>query len=214
VAEQRRLQSRRVLRQMDHFIMALAADGTGPVDATAQPPRPGFLLSLYWFDYTIELGEPARTGHVAYAWSDGFDGGAAFETVLTDAPEIAGGLGDRMRPGQWPLADPDRVAKPATFLRRGTQPWGFDFRVTGADGLLIEARWADLSPPVFGTGPARGGGVAIATMLTESMSPSVRVNGRTYPGRRFPNPIWTPWFGSERGSCIIGLGETIYEPLD
>ena len=205
MTEERRLRSRRVLRQMDHFIMALAAG--------AQPERPGFLLSLYWFDYTIELGGPARSGHVAYAWSDGADGGDAFETVLTDAPEIAGGLGDRMRPGQWPLADPDRVAKPATFLRRGTHPWGFDFRVTGADGMLIEARWADLSAPVFGTGQARGGNT-IATMLTESMSPSVRVNGRTYPGASFANPIWTPWFGSERGSCIIGLGETIYEPLD
>jgi hypothetical protein len=51
-------------------------------------------------------------------------------------------------------------------------------------------------------------------LLTESMSPSARVNGRSYPGRTFPNKIWTPWFGSERGSCIIGLGETIYEPLD
>ena len=156
---------------------------SAPADTGAPPPRPGLLLSLYWFDYTIELGEPARTGHVAYAWSDGADGSEAFETVLTDAPEIAGGLGGQMRPGQWPMADPDRAAKPATFLRRGTQPWGFDFRVTGADGQLIEARWADLSAPVFGTGPARGGGVAIATMLTESLSPSVRVNGRSYPGR-------------------------------
>jgi hypothetical protein len=211
VAEERRLRSRRVVRQMDHFIMALGAAGSDR--GSAAPDRPGFLLSLYWFDYTIELGEPAQTGHVAYAWSDGAHGGAAFETVMTDAPELAAGLGERLRPGQWTLAEPERPAGQATFLRRVSQPWGFDFRVTGADGLLIEARWADCSAPAFGIGTARGGNT-IATMLTESMSPSARVNGRSYPGRTFPNPIWTPWFGSERGSCIIGLGETIYEPLD
>ena len=54
---------------------------------------------------------------------------------LTDAPEIAGGLGRPDAPGPVAAGRPRRAARPATFLRRGTQPWGFDFRVTGADGL-------------------------------------------------------------------------------
>lgn len=214
MSETRRLQSRRVLRQMDHLIMALTADADAVGGPAGEPPRPGFLLSLYWIDFTVEVSETPLTGHVAYAWSDGADGGDAFEAILTDAPEVARGLGERMRPGQWPMADPDRMVRRATFGRRLTQPWGIDYRVTAPDGLMIEARWADLSAPVFGTGPARGGDVTIATVLTESMAPSVRINGRPYPGSSFPNPIWTPWFGGERGSCILGLGETIYEPLD
>lgn len=212
--ETRRLRSRRVLRQMDHLIMALTADAEPVAAADGTPARPGFLLSLYWYDFTIEVSETPLTGHVAYVWSDGADGGDAFEAVLTDAPAIERGLGERMRPGQWPMSRPDQAGRSATFSRRLTRPWGIDYRVTAADGLTIEARWADLSPPVFGTGPARGGDVSIATMLTESLSPSVRINGRLYPGASFANPIWTPWFGTERGSCILGLGETIYEPLD
>ena len=215
MTETRRLQSRRVLRQMDHLIMALSADAkaVAAADGTAQPGRPGFLLSLYWYDFTVEVSETPLSGHVAYVWTDGADGGDPFEAVLTDRPEIERGLGERMRPGQWPMARPDQSGRPATFERSLLDPWGYDYRITGLDGLLIEARWADLSPPVFGIGPARGGEVTIATMLTESLSPSARVNGRVFPGASFPNPIWTPWFGSERGSCILGLGETIYEPL-
>ena len=48
-------------------------------------------------------------------------------------------------------------------------------------------------------------------MLTEAHQPSATVNGVRQPGGPFHNPIWRPWFGNERGSCIIGLGETIYE---
>lgn len=213
MTEERRLQSRRVLRQMDHLIMALTVDADPVTGPAGEPPRPGFMLSLYWIDFTVELSASPQWGHVAYVWSDGADGGDAFEAILTDAPEIEASLGARMRPGQWPMAAEVPVRR-ATFQRRQTQPWGIDYRVTSADGLMIEARWADLSPAVFGVGPARGGAVTIATVLTESMSPSVRLNGRIYPGASFRNPIWTPWFGSERGSCILGLGETIYEPLD
>lgn len=214
MTDDRRLQSRRVLRQMDHLIMALSVDADAATGPGGEPPRPGFLLSLYWIDFTVEVSERPLSGHVAYAWSDGADGGTPFEAILTDAPELEHGLGARMRPGQWPLSDPDRPVRRATFRRRQTEPWGYDYTVTTPDGLMIEARWADLAPPVFGVGPARGGDVTIATVLTEAMSPSVRINGRPYPGASFANPIWTPWFGSERGSCILGLGETIYEPLD
>ncbi len=211
--ETRRLQSRRVLRQMDHLIMALSVDVDPAVGEDGAPPRPGFMLSLYWYDFTVEVSEIPLTGHVAYVWSDGADGGDAFETVLTDRPALERGLGARMRPGQWPLRHPDQAGLPATFERSQLEPWGYEYRVTGPDNLVIEARWADLGQPAFGIGPARGGDVTIATMLVESRSPSVRINGHEYPGATFHNPIWTPWFGYDTGSCILGLGETIYEPL-
>ena len=211
--ENRRLQSRRVIRQMDHLIMALTADAEAVAADDGTPARPGLLVSLYWYDFTVEVSDEPLTGHVAYVWSDGADGGDPLEVVLTDAPEIERGLGARMRPGQWPMLRPDQVGRPATFQRRVIEPWGFEYRVTGPNALVIEARWGDLGPPVFGIGPARGGDVTIATMLVESGSPSVRINGNEYPGATFHNPIWTPWFGRETGSCILGLGETIYEPL-
>lgn len=213
MTETRRLQSRRVLRQMDHFIMALTADAEAVAARDGTPARPGFLLSLYWYDFTVEVSDTPLTGHVAYVWSDGADGGDAFETVLTDRPELERGLGERMRPGQWPLQHPDEAGGPARFERTLIEPFGYAYRVTGHGDLVIEARWADLGPPAFGLGPARGGDVTIATMLVESRSPSVRINGHEYPGATFHNPIWTPWFGYDTGSCILGLGETIYEPL-
>ena len=39
-------------------------------------------------------------------------------------------------------------------------------------------------------------------------------NGVSVPGAPFPNPIWHPWFGrTDTGSCVIGLGEVIFEPV-
>ena len=213
MTDSRRLQSRRVVRQMDHMILALSADAEAVAATDGTPARPGLMVSLYWFDFTVEVSDTPLSGHVAYVWSDGADGGDAFEAVLTDRPEIERGLGARMRPGQWPMERLELAPRQATFQRTVLDPWGFAYRVTGPGGLLIEARWEDLGPPAFGIGPARGGEVTIATMLVESRSPSVRINGREYPGATFPNPIWTPWFGHDTGSCILGLGETIYEPL-
>ena len=204
--------SSRINRQMDHLIMALKVDpGT---------ERPDFLLSLYWIGYTAEAGEPDR-GHVAYLWStnardrnqtnepaDTKTGD--LEAALTDNPNLAQVLGARLRPGQWPMTRPERPILPARFERQNLRPYGIGYRVIAGD-LIVEARWEDLSSPVFASGPTRGGDAWIATMLVESFRPSALIDGLPQPGRSFPNPIWQPWFGNERGSCILGLGETIYE---
>jgi hypothetical protein len=194
------IHSRRVSRQMDHFILALKTDATHE--------RPDVLVSLYWIGYTVELGEPT-SGHVAYVWAPG-RGPDSLEAVLTDNPELAAALGPKLRPGQWSLQAADRPARPATFERRMLRPYGVGYRVS-ADGLEIDARWEDLDTPSFASGPTRLKDAWITTMLVESRRPSVLVDGQPQPGSSFPNPIWTPWFGDERGSCIIGLGETIYE---
>jgi hypothetical protein len=197
---------------MDHLIMALKLD-----PATE---RPDFLLSLYWIGYTTEAGEPDH-GHVAYLWSTNAGGhrrtrsqGATtdhLEAALSDNVHLAQALGAHLRPGQWPMSDPDRPILPAHFERQYLRPYGIGYRVT-TDDLTVEARWEDLGSPVVASGPTRGGDAWIATMLVESFRPSALVDGLPQPGRSFPNPIWRPWFGDERGSCILGLGETIYEP--
>lgn len=191
------IHSRNVLRQMDHFIMALKTDPA--LD------RPGFFLSLYWIEYAAD----AEPGHVAYLWSTGIDGVAPLEVVLTDNLAIPAAIGHRLRPGQFPLADPDQPARLARFHRSTSREWAISFRIE-AEGLTVDARWETLSPPVYVSGPTSSRDAQITTMLTEAHQPSATVNGIRQPGGPFHNPIWRPWFGNERGSCIIGLGETIY----
>jgi len=192
------IHSRTVLRQMDHFVMALK------VDANAE--RPSFFLSLYWIEYAAD----AEPGHVAYLWTSGADGRPAIEAAVTDNLNIPVAIGHRLRPGQFPLEDPTRAARLATFQRTTSRDWGISFHIE-AEGLVVDARWDALSPPVYATGPTINRDALITTMLTESHQPSAMVNGVRQPGGPFNNPIWRPWFGNQRGSCIIGLGETIYE---
>ncbi len=191
------IHSRNVLRQMDHFIMALKTDPA--LD------RPGFFLSLYWIAYAAD----AEPGHVAYLWSTGIEGIAPLEAVLTDNHAITAAIGHRLRPAQFPLAEPDRPARLARFSRSTSRDWAISFRIE-AEGLVVDARWETLSPPVYVTGPTSSRDAHITTMLAEAHQPSATVNGIRQPGGPFHNPIWRPWFGNERGSCIIGLGETIY----
>ena len=192
------IHSRRVLRQMDHFIMALKTDPA--LD------RPAFFLSLYWIEYAAD----AEPGHVAYLWSTGVEGAPPVEAVVTDNLAIPAAIGHRLRPGQWPLGDPSRPARLGRFQRSTSRDWAISFRFE-AEGLAVDARWETLSPPVFATGPTSTRDALITSMLTEAHQPSASVNGIRQPGGSFHNPIWKPWFGNERGSCIIGLGETIYE---
>lgn len=192
------IHSRSVLRQMDHFIMALKTD--------PDVERPSFFLSLYWIEYAAD----AEPGHMAYLWTSGADGRPPIEEVLTDNPAIPAAIGHRLRPGQYPLEDPGRAARPARFGRSTSRDWAITFSIE-AEGLSVLARWETLSPPVYATGPTSSRDALITSMLTESHQPSATVNGVRQPGGPFHNPIWKPWFGNERGSCIVGLGETIYE---
>ena len=128
------IHSSRVLRQMDHLIMALK------VDVAAE--RPDVLLSLYWIGYTVEMGD-AASGHVAYLWWTAPTGPREREAALTDNPGLAEALGSRLRPAQWPMRDPGQAALPATFERQVARPYGIAYRVR-ADGLQVDARWDDL----------------------------------------------------------------------
>ncbi len=193
------IHSRRVIRQMDHFIMALKADPA--------LERPSFFLSLYWIEHAAD----AEPGHVAFLWTSADGDQPAIEVALTDNLALFAALGAKLRPGQFPLSDPSRPARVARFARSTSRDWAISFAIE-ADGLSVEARWETLSPPVYASGPTNLGDARITSLLTESIQPSATVNGHRQAGSSFRNPIWKPWFGTERGSCIIGLGETIYEP--
>jgi hypothetical protein len=183
---------------MDHFIMALKTD--------AALDRPTFFLSLYWIEYAAD----AEPGHVAYLWSTGIEGQTPLEAVVTDNLAIQNAIGHLLRPRQWPMEDQTRPARLARFQRTTSRDWAISFHIE-AEGLTLDARWETLSPPVYASGPTSRGDAQITSMLTEAHLPSATVNGIRQPGGPFHNPIWRPWFGNERGSCIIGLGETIYD---
>jgi hypothetical protein len=188
------IHSTRVVRQMDHLIMALKTD--------ASVERPDFLLSLYWIGYTVETSEPDH-GHVAYLWSTNAGGsghgaggsapgaGNELEAALADSPELARVLGPRLRPGQWRLRAPERPVLAARFERLAIDPHAIGYRIA-SDALTVEARWEDLGAPVYASGPTRDADGWIATMLVESFRPSASLNGVPQPGRSFPNPIWRP----------------------
>lgn len=192
------IHSRNVLRQMDHFIMALKTDPA--LD------RPSFFLSLFWIGYAAD----AEPGHVAYLWSTGIDGVAPIEAVVADNLATPAAIGHRLRPGQYPMADPTRPAVLGRFRRSSSRDWAISFHIE-SEGLVVDARWDTLSPPVYASGPTSSRDAQITTLLSEAHQPSATVNGIRQPGGSFHNPVWRPWFGNERGSCIIGLGETIYE---
>jgi hypothetical protein len=190
---------------MDHFILALKTDPARE--------RPSFLLSLYWIGYELAGGP----GHIAYLFADPAGSLPVSELVLTDDLALAEALRAGTRPAQWPLQDPDLPARLAAFERRALRPSGFAWTIQAHGGgsepaVAIEARWEEIAPPVFASGPARGGN-PIASMLLEARRAAVRVNGVEVPGAPFPNSIWHPWFGrTDVGSCVAGLGEVIYEP--
>lgn len=190
-----------IRRQMDHFILAIARDPGAD--------RPTAVLSLYWIGYTSELGAP-MAGHVAYLWHDGGEGGRPAARVLTDSPALADGLGDRLRPGRWDLGDAWPAPETATFERRTAVPYGLGWRVTAADGAIVVGDWEDLGDPVYTSGQTRDGASTIATMLVSAGRAMLSIDGRALPGAPYADPIWTPWFGAPQGSCVIGVGETLY----
>ena len=190
-----------IRRQMDHYILALA-DGA-PAD------RPHVLVSLYWIPWTTEAGRPL-SGHVAWLWVSGLESAPSVARVLTDSAALAEVLLRPTRPARWAPADAWPVPEAATFEQSSEGPLAFTWRVTAADGTILEARWADPGPPVFATGQSRDDVSSITTLLVCARAASATLDGRALPGEPYPDPIWTPWFGAEQTSCVIGLGETIH----
>ena len=200
--------SRDIRRQMDHAIITLAMDPALP------DGRPDLYLSLYWIGMTTECGPVALSGHLAYLWAGGVDGAEPTVRVLTDSVALATGLAARTNLTRWELPGAWPEPTQAVFRRTAAAPLGRTWRVDAADGMVLEARWADLGDPVFATGMSRDGVSAITTVLVSARQASVIIDGRQQPGATFPDPIWTPWFGTEQTSCVLGLGETIHAPLD
>lgn len=199
--------ARDIRRQMDHCILTLAVDPSLPAG------RPDTYLSLYWISMTTECGPEPLSGHVAYLWAAGVGGGAPTVRLLTDSLALATGLASRTSVTRWELPGTWPAPELAAFTRTAAHPVAHTWRIEAADGSVIEARWADLGEPVFATGPTRDGLSEITTVLVSARSGCVAIDGRVLPGTPYPDPIWTPWFGAEQTSCVMGLGETIHAPV-
>lgn len=199
--------ARDIRRQMDHCILALAADPALPAG------RPDAYLSLYWIALTTEVGPEPRSGHLAYLWVADANGGPPTCRVLTDSTELATGLADRTSAVRWELPGTWPEPTAARFSRTAASPVAHTWRMEEAGGLVVEATWADLGEPVFATGPTRDGRSEITTVLVSARTASLVVGGVPVAGAPFRDPIWTPWFGAEQTSCVMGLGETIHAPV-
>ena len=199
--------TRDIRRQMDHCILTLAVDPTLPSG------RPDVHLSLFWIAMTTECGPEPLSGHLAYLWAAGLGGGEPIVRVLTDSLALATGLASRTNATRWELPGtwPDPVL--AVFTRTAAAPVTHTWRIETSGGTVVEARWADLGPPIFATGPTRDGLSEITTVLVAARSGTLAIDGRVLPGTPFPDPIWTRWFGEEQTSCVMGLGETIHAPV-
>jgi hypothetical protein len=196
------LHSRRITRQMDHFILALKTD-----PAT---DRPSFLLSLYWLGYELAGGP----GHLAYLFADPAGTLPRIELVLTDDLALAEALRVGTRPAQWPLQDPDRpgptgeVRERRRFGRSGS-PGRFTRPGPGAEPPSRSRRAGkEIAPLVFRERPAARGN-QIASTLAVPRRATARVNG-----------LWTsrallsrtrsgiPWFARTDYRLLRGrLGE-------
>ncbi|MFN8623658.1 MAG: hypothetical protein U0869_23200 [Chloroflexota bacterium] len=196
-----------VRRVMDHCILALARDPGLP------DGRPDAYLSLYWIALTTECGPAPLAGHLAYLWTADDGAGAPLARVLTDSVALAAGLADRTSATRWTLPGAWPAAELATFTRVAASPLGHVWRMEAASGLVVEARWEEIGEPVFASGPTHDGSAAISTALVSAARGSIIVDGRAVGGAPFPDPIWTPWFGSEQTSCVMGLGEVVFEPV-
>lgn len=203
------LLARDIRRQMDHCILTLAADPALPAG------RPDVYLSLYWISMTTECGPTPMAGHLAYLWAAGPGGSGSdpIARVLTDSPALATGLASRTNAVRWDLPGAWPEPELARFTRTAADPLAHTWRIEAADGAVIEARWGAFGAPVFATGPTRDGLSEITTVLVAAHEGSVSVDGRVLAGAPFPDPIWTPWFGTEQPSCVMGLGETIHAPV-
>jgi hypothetical protein len=199
--------ARDIRRSMDHSILTLAADPGLPAG------RPDAYLSLYWIGRTTEVGPLPLAGHLAYLWVAGSDGAGPTVRVLTDSVPLATGLASRTNAVRWELPGTWPEPVTATFVRTAASPLAHTWRVTADDGLTLEARWQDLGAPVFATGLSRDGESSITTVLVSAGSATLAIDGRAVPGVPFPDPIWTPWFGTGQTSCVLGLGETIHVPI-
>jgi hypothetical protein len=192
---------------MDHSILTLARDPALPAG------RPDAYLSLYWIGFTTECGPAPLAGHLAYLWLADDGTGAPLARVLTDSAALAAGLADRTSIVRWELPGAWPAPELATFSRASATPLAHAWRIVAASGSVVEARWEALGTPVFASGPTRDGSAAITTVLVSAGAGALLVDGRVAAGAPFPDPIWTPWFGSEQTSCVLGLGEVIFEPL-
>ena len=101
----------------------------------------------------------------------------------------------------------------ARFERRPFTADGLGFDIT-SDGLSVEVRWLESSPPFWMIAPAPdlAPDEDIWAMFVEAHDASVRVGGEAVAGRPFLDDAWVPKLGRPLSSAHVAFSEVRVEP--
>lgn len=186
--------------------------------------NPGTLIwsGEYWINYLREPRSDSDSGmvglyHTRYcaageenvAFVD-VPGEGGFCGVCTNNREVAAFVVETMIRGKGSPFDRDLPVLDARISRRGdvrSRPsW-----IIQAGGHLIAATWGGIQPPVVAEGwsPTFREGIDFFTLIFFCDEASIRLDGRSAPGRPYLRDIWKKSIGGDRSSCVFALAETM-----
>lgn len=171
--------------------------------ATTSSPETTFHLSVYDVTHCPSAG-PGRVAYLRDKTSD--DPRLSAGLTLTDAPELADFLRDRLRSANWRGVDIEAPPVLATFERSSITST-FEAKIAGPSYELT-ARWSQLSEPLWsdGVSPNYPYEHAWALVLTAGAM-DVTLNDRVIDGALFPDERFKVMYGRALSSCNIGLAE-------
>jgi hypothetical protein len=187
-----------VIHGWDHFVITLR-DAAG---------RRSAFLTLYAITYSATLG----AGNVAFLRVD--DPAVDLDVALTDAPEVAARMQERLgRMGQTDV-DRDRPPIEALFTRHRAGPDGFGFSISW-QAHTMEARWIDPTLPFWMIAPAPDlkADEDIWALFVEAPRASLTVDGRPIAGEPFPDDVWVAKVGRSLSSAHVALSEVRVTPV-
>ncbi len=187
-----------VLHGWDHFVITLR-DDTG---------RRSAFLSLYAITYSATLG----AGQVAFLRVD--DPAASLNVVVSDAPEVAARMKERLARMGHTEVDLRGPSVEALFTRHHVGPSGFGFAINW-QAHTVEARWIEPSAPFWMMAPAPDlrADEDIWALFVEAHRASMTVDGRPVVGEPFPDDVWVSKLGRPLSSAHVALSEVRVRPV-
>ena len=164
-------------------------------------------LSLYAITYSAALG----AGHVCLLRAPA---AGIVHAILTDAPEVARRMVRRLRAMTYPGFELGAPIVAARFERRPFTADGLGFDIT-SDGLGVEVRWLEPSPPFWMIAPAPdlAPDEDIWAMFVEARDAALRLDGVAVRGRPFLDEAWVPKLGRAVSSAHVAFSEVRVEPV-
>jgi hypothetical protein len=187
-----------VLHGWDHFVITLRDDDG----------RRSAFLSLYAIAYSASLG----AGHVALLRVD--EPAGNMNLVLTDAPEVAARMKERLAGMGDTEVDLESAPIPAIFVRQPFGPGGLGFAISW-DSHVVDARWIDPAAPFWMIAPAPDlrADEDIWALFVEARRASLTVDGRPVGGGPFQDDVWVPKLGRPLSSAHAALSEVRVTPV-